>query len=93
MFDIPQTSLLGKYLGIPMHQKRITQTTFQDVVDKVKMNLAAWKMKVMTRATRLVLVQSVTSAIPAYSMQVAKIPENLKEIEKLNGNFLWGTHK
>ncbi|CAL2267138.1 unnamed protein product [Prunus armeniaca] len=42
-------------------------------------------------AGRLTLLQSVTSAIPIYSMQSAKLPVSIcQKLDQLNRNFLWG---
>lgn len=45
----------------------------------------------MSLAGRVTLVQSVTSAIPAYAMQTANLPISVcDEVEKANRRFIWG---
>lgn len=81
----------GKYLGTPIIQGRVTKSTFAEIVSKVRTKLQTWKMRVMSRTARLILIQSVISTIPYYYMQTGKIPEStVKELEKLNRDFLWG---
>lgn len=42
-------------------------------------------------AGRLTLIQSVTSSVPIYAMQTAKLPSSVCDsLDKLNRNFLWG---
>lgn len=90
-FGIQTTKDLGKYLGIPILHGRVTRNTFQPIVDKVRNKLSTWKIKTMSRMARLVLIQSVTSTIPFYYMQTVKLPAGIiREIEKLNRDFLWG---
>ena len=40
---IKGTKALGKYLGIPVLQKRINKETFGEVIEKVFSKLAGWK--------------------------------------------------
>ncbi|XP_028055196.1 uncharacterized protein LOC114259389 [Camellia sinensis] len=88
---IPLTQDLGKYLGSPLLHKRVTKSTFNDILEKMKTKLSGWKAKNLTMAGRATLIQSVTSAIPSYNMQTMELPRKLcDEIDKLNGNFLWG---
>ena len=62
---------LGKYLGVPLHHKRIGKDSFQGVIDKVKKRLNGWKASSFSLAGRATLISSVTSAIPTYTMQTA----------------------
>lgn len=52
--------------------------------------MASWKGKFLSLAGRSTLIQSVTAAMPTYTMQSTQIPEGVcKELDKLNRNFLW----
>ncbi|KAI5351228.1 hypothetical protein L3X38_004119 [Prunus dulcis] len=87
----PLSNNLGKYLGVPIIHTRITKDTYQEIIDKVKKRLSSWKSHTLSMAGRLTLVQSVTSAIPIYSMQTAMLPASVcSKLDKLNKNFLWG---
>ncbi|BFG41163.1 hypothetical protein CerSpe_274360 [Prunus speciosa] len=87
----PLTTCLGKYLGVPLIHTRVTKATYQEIIDKVQRRLSSWKSHTLSMAGRLTLLQSVTSAIPIYSMQSAKLPVSVcKKLDQLNRNFLWG---
>ncbi|KAL6208769.1 hypothetical protein ACLB2K_019714 [Fragaria x ananassa] len=87
----PLTEDLGVYLGMPLIHSRVSASTYTSLVDKVQSRLASWKSKTLNMAGRLTLIQSVTSSIPIYAMQTAKLPSSICEkLDKLNRDFLWG---
>lgn len=53
--------------------------------------LASWKSKLLSYAGRATLIQAVTTAIPIFAMQTAKLPmSTCADFDKLNRNFFWG---
>lgn len=88
--QIPLTADLGKYLGVPLIHKRVSKTTYYHILEKVQDRLAGWKAEQLSMAGRTLLVQSVTSAIPVYTMQTTRIPEAInQEIDRRNCRFVW----
>ncbi|XP_050386206.1 uncharacterized protein LOC126802601 [Argentina anserina] len=87
----PLTNDLGKYLGMPLIHERVNHHTYAGIYDKFQSRLSSWKSKTLSMAGRLVLIQSVSSAIPNYAMQTARFPVSLcDKLDKLNRDFLWG---
>ncbi|XP_021826059.1 uncharacterized protein LOC110766949 [Prunus avium] len=87
----PYSSNLGKYLGVPLIHTRVDKTTYQEVIAKVQKRLASWKHHTLSMAGRITLLQSVTAAIPLYTMQTVKLPVSVCDrLDQLNRNFLWG---
>lgn len=66
---IPLTSDLGKYFGVPLLHQRVTKATYYHILEKVQARLAGWKTDQLSLAGRTLLIQSVTSSIPLYTMQ------------------------
>ncbi|CAL5432957.1 unnamed protein product [Camellia sinensis] len=80
-----------KYLGLPLGANPKRKNTWKPVVDKVKLRLAGWKMKLLSFAGRLTLVKAVLSSIPVYYLSLFKLPEGIaKELDKIQASFLWG---
>ncbi|KAE8709980.1 hypothetical protein F3Y22_tig00110328pilonHSYRG01025 [Hibiscus syriacus] len=46
--EIPLTSDLGVYLGVPIIHKRISASTYNPLIDKIIKKLASWKGKVLS---------------------------------------------
>lgn len=87
--DSPQTSNLGKYLGMPLLHTRGTHATYKKLLDRV--HSWFWKGKLLSYARCATLIQSVTSSIPIYAMQTTKLPMSVcDELDWLNRNFFWG---
>ncbi|XP_057760108.1 uncharacterized protein LOC130980443 [Arachis stenosperma] len=81
---------LGKYLGVNLNHSRVTRATFNDVLDKIRGRLASWKGRLLNKAGRLCLLNSVVTAIPTYRMQVSLFPKGVtNKIESMMQNFLW----
>lgn len=88
---IPLTQDLGKYLGSPLLHKRINKSLFNDILEKLRTRLSGWKARHLSLAARTTLIQSVTSTIPSYNMQIMELPRRFcDEVDKINRNFLWG---
>lgn len=80
-----------KYLGLPLGANPKRKKTWKPVVDKVKLRLAGWKMKLLSFAGRLTLVKAVLSSIPVYYLSLFKLPEGIaKELDKIQASCLWG---
>ncbi|CAA7016118.1 unnamed protein product [Microthlaspi erraticum] len=90
---IQQTCDMGKYLGMPVLQKRINKETFGDVVSRVTSRMAGWKSRVLSTVGRLTLTKAVISLIPVHSMGTILLPKStLGKLDQLSRSFLWGSH-
>ncbi|KAL7254135.1 hypothetical protein ACSBR1_008521 [Camellia fascicularis] len=88
---IPLTADLGKYLGVPILHQQANRSHFNFILEKIQNKLAGWKVKVLSLVGRTTLVQSVTAAIPTYTMQTMALPKRVcNDIDRMNRNFLWG---
>lgn len=90
-FGIATTKDLGMYPGVPQIHGRTRRQHFHKIVERVHKRLGGWKTKILSRAARLVLIQSVLSAAPVYTMQSCKLPgRTIEELEKCSRDFFWG---
>ncbi|KAG7540165.1 Ribonuclease H domain [Arabidopsis thaliana x Arabidopsis arenosa] len=90
---IKSTRDLGKYLGMPVLQKRINKETFGDVLEKVSSRLSGWKGKCLSFAGRLTLTKAVLSSIPVHTMSTISLPKStLESLDKASRSFLWGSN-
>lgn len=89
---IKDTKELGKYLGMPVLQKRINEETFGEVIEKVSSKLAGWKKKFLSLAGRITLTKFVLSSIPVHTMSTIALPTStLDQIDKIARYFIWGS--
>ncbi|KAG7559686.1 Reverse transcriptase domain [Arabidopsis thaliana x Arabidopsis arenosa] len=89
---IKATKELGKYLGMPILQKRINKDTFGEVLERVTSKLAGWKGRSLSFAGRLTLTKSVLSSIPVHVMSTILLPKSITEgLDKVSRAFLWGS--
>ncbi|CAA7051323.1 unnamed protein product [Microthlaspi erraticum] len=88
---IGSTRDLGKYLGMPVLQKRINKDTFADVLEKVSSRLAGWRGQMLSFAGRITLTRSVLSSIPVHIMSTIVLPQSIvTRLDKVARAFLWG---
>lgn len=88
---IKATKDLGKYLGMPVLQKRINKDTYGEVLEKVASRLAGWKGRFLSLAGRITLTKAVLSSIPVHSMSTISLPASiLDKLDKVSRSFLWG---
>jgi len=73
IFNIPQRASLGKYLGCPTFQGKPKSTTFTDILAKATAKMKSWKANSLSKAGRVVLIQSNLGSLPAHTMQCFKI--------------------
>jgi hypothetical protein len=92
ILGVSSTQDIGKYLGFPLRSNGRNSRDFNFIVEKVQAKLTSWKSKLLSLAGRVVLIQSVTSSLPAYYMQNTALPSSIcNELDRLNRNFLWGS--
>lgn len=62
-FQVQPISNLGMYLGMPLLHGRLRKTDFAHILDKAHQRLAGWKLKLLSRAARLILIKSTLAAL------------------------------
>lgn len=81
---------IGRYLGFPIFQKRVTKEDFNFIFDRINSRLADWKCKLLNKAGRLTLAQSVISAMPSYCMSQVWVPQGVcDKLDSVIKNFVW----
>jgi hypothetical protein len=80
----------GKYLGLPLHIRRLRKIDVQPLLDKIGARISGWKGRFLTTAGRETLVKSVLSAQPIYHMTAfPELKWLVKKIDRLRRSFLW----
>lgn len=88
--EMNYVTTLDKYLGCPIINNRVTNTTFQNVVERTSNNLSEWKANSLSKVGRVTLIKSTLASTPLYSMQSFMLSKaNLEELDRTNRNFFW----
>jgi hypothetical protein len=89
-FQATITGFPCRYLGLPLSLSRLKREDEQSIIDKVASRLPNWKGRILNRAGRLVLVNSVLSSSVTYYMTVFQLSKwALKKIDRIRRRFLW----
>jgi hypothetical protein len=79
-----------KYLGIPIHYRKLINSDWKRVEDRFKKRLNSWKGKHLSIGGKLTLINSVLSSLPMYMMSFFAIPRGvLKKIDYYRSRFFW----
>ena len=79
------TNDFGKYLGVPIISDGRNKKAFSLIVEKIRPQLLGWKSRSLSMAGQLVLINSVTSAMPIHLMQCTLLPTKIcHELDKIN---------
>jgi len=80
----------GKYLGLPLHVRKLRKIDVQPLIDKIGARIPGWKGRFLSSAGRETLVKTVLSAQHVYHMMA--FPEMkwlIKLIDRIRRSFLW----
>ncbi|KAL6194971.1 hypothetical protein ACLB2K_036046 [Fragaria x ananassa] len=81
----------GRHLGLPTIWGQSKRKALCFVIEAISRKVAGWKQSILSQAGKEVLIKSVASAIPAYTMSCFKFPlSTYKEINSTLSDFWWG---
>jgi hypothetical protein len=72
LLNCPIGALPFKYLGVPLHYKKLKREDIQPVVDKFIKRITGWRGRLLTYSSRLTLIKSCLSSITMYLMSFLK---------------------
>lgn len=79
-----------KYLGVPLHDRRLKVNDWSFLISKIEKKLQNWKGQLLSIGGRHTLLNYVISAVPLYALSLYHIPVTLlHEIDKIRCRFLW----
>ena len=80
----------GKYLGLPKHFGRRKRDLFTGIVDRIRSKAASWATRRLSSAGKLVMLKSVLTAVPSFSMTCFLLPMSLCDrIQSVLTRFWW----
>lgn len=91
-FQVPATSNLGIYLGMPLFHRRMNKSNFTNILDKASMRLSGWKTRILSRAAKLILIKSTLATLANYTMHTVMLPKHtIRLLDKCCSDFFWGS--
>jgi hypothetical protein len=80
-----------KYIGLPMHHKKINNADWKIKEDKFEKRLSCWKGKMLSYGGRLVLINSVLSSLALFMLFFYEVPKGiLHELDFYRSKFFFG---
>ena len=90
LFGCGQGQFSMRYLGIPVHYRRLTNAEWKDVEERLQKRLGSWKGKLLKVGRRLVLINSVLTNMILYMLSCFLIPKDvLKRLDYYHSRFFW----
>jgi hypothetical protein len=83
-----------RYLGIPMHYRKLSNSDWKTIEIKFEKKLSSWKGKLMSVGGRLVLINSVLTSLVMFMLSFFEVPKGvLEKIDYYRSRFFWqGDH-
>ena len=90
IFGCKLDSFPVKYLGIPMHFRKLSNNDWKVIEQRIERKLSSWKGKHMSVGGRLVLINSVLSSLAMFMISFFEIPKGvLHKIDYYRSCFFW----
>lgn len=81
----------GKYLGSYIDGAPRSRKIFYHIMETLQQKLAGWKTKLISQASRVILIKSVLSSLPVYHLSYFALTEaEAKKCDSIVANFFWG---
>ena len=88
IFGCSQGMFPFRYLGIPMHYRRLQNSDWKGVDERFQKRLSGWKEKLLSAGGKLVLINSVLSNLPLFMVSFFEAPrEVLKKLDFYRSRF------
>ncbi|XP_075650106.1 putative mitochondrial protein AtMg00310 [Castanea sativa] len=83
-----------KYLDLPMVGGKPKANTFRESQERISIGVLGWKEKFISKASWEILIKTIAQAIPAYSMNLFKLPKSFCDnINSILARYWWGQKK
>jgi hypothetical protein len=79
LFGCQTGSLPFKYLGIPIHYRRLRNGEWKPVEDRFESKLGNWIGKLLSYGDRLILINSVLTSLPMFMLSFFEIPKGVRK--------------
>ena len=79
LLGVREVDKFESYLGLPTLVGRKKYQTFSFIKDRMWKKLQGWKGKMLSRASKEILIKAVAQSIPTYTMSVFQLPVKLCE--------------
>jgi hypothetical protein len=90
LFGCGQVQFPIRYLGIPIHYRRLTNAEWKMVEERLHIRLSSWKGKLLSLGGRLVLINAVLSNMVLYMISFFQLPRGvLKRLDYFRSRFFW----
>jgi hypothetical protein len=90
LFGCGQGQFPIRYLGIPIHYRRLTMAEWKAVEERLQKRLSSWKGKLLSLGGRLVLINSVLSNMVLYMISFFLLPKGvLQKLDYYRSRFFW----
>jgi hypothetical protein len=90
LFGCKRGSYPFRYLGIPMHFRKLNNKDWEMIEERIKKKLSSWKGKYLSVGGRLVLINSVLSSLSMFMLSFFEIPKGvLEKIDYFRSRFFW----
>jgi hypothetical protein len=77
LFGCDIGSLPFRYLGIPIHFRKLRNGEWKPVEERFETKLSSWIGKLLSYGDRLVLINSVLTSIPMFVLSFLEIPKGV----------------
>lgn len=79
-----------RYLGIPMHHKKLSNKDWFSIEERFQKKLNSWKGKHLSVGGRLVLINSVLSSLAMFMLSFFEVPKGiLEKLDYYRSRFFW----
>jgi hypothetical protein len=90
LFGCRHGSFPFRYLGIPMHVRKLRNVEWKTVEERIEKKLSSWKGKYLSFGGRLVLINSVLTSLTMFMLSFFEVPKGvLQKIEYYRSRFFW----
>ncbi|WVZ53559.1 hypothetical protein U9M48_004482, partial [Paspalum notatum var. saurae] len=79
VFGCKSGSFPFRYLGLPMHYRKLRNSEWRHIEERFEKQLIGWKGKLLSVGGRLVLINSVLSSLPMFMLSFFAIPKGHKK--------------
>jgi hypothetical protein len=90
LFGCEAGSLPLRYLGIPIHYRKLKNSEWKSIEDRFEKKLHAWVGKLLSYGDRLILINSVLTSLPMFMLSFFEIPKGVrKRLDFFRSRFFW----